>query len=176
MPIETYMKYYPSTLIRKMDLNVNAKACNKFSFKNSDREIIPSVNFMVRSGYGENFSYLKQVNEFYFDTFDGVTDKVDEVITVSIFKLKARNTQAGKNSDFEISVGETYQGKKVFEEISNDDMEEGKEPEHPAVQGKVYIVEICGYCHMVDLEAFSEEMYSFSKKFSPYVQFRKSTL
>ena len=176
-PIEKYMKYYPGTLIRKKDLKVNAKVCNKFMFLNTDREDVQTQNFMKYSGYTENFSFSKHVNEFYFDTFDNVSMKVDEVITISIFKLKGPKKEDHASADLNISVDDKFQGKKIFEEAPRKENEEEKHGEQDSSTApKIYVVELRGYCNMVDLETFSEEIYNFSKQFSPYVQFRKSTL
>lgn len=154
MPLETYMKYYPTTLIWKKALKVNAKACNKFMFKPSEREIVPSARFMVRSGYAEDLKYHKSVNEFYFDTFDSCTKKVDEPITISIFKIrqdmKVPDNQIEKidpsKPNLDISVDEKFQGKKVFEKVPSEDNEENKEEQIQADQPvKMYVVELKGY-------------------------------
>ena len=173
-----YMKYYPSTLIRKKDLKVNAKAWNIFKFKDGSNNNL----FMTRSGYEENFVYYKDLNEFYYDTFDNVTEKVDDLITLSIFKLRGKMKPNDEMTEWDLTIHTKYEGSPVFEEIKSDEVEEKKEIDQnsgEAIQSskiRMYFVELRGYCRMIDLESFSEELYNFSKKFEPYVQFRKSTL
>ena len=132
---------------------------------------------MARSGYEENFAYTRQTNEFYFDNFDSITDKVNDVITLSIFKLRGHMIIEEEDTEWDISVNSKFEGTNVFEEIKTDERGDKTDQSQDSVsQAKMYFVELCGYWRLVDLDIFSEEMYNFSKKFEPYVQFRKSTL
>ena len=129
------------------------------------------MQYLTSCGFTKEFGYVKTSNEFLFETFDSIENKVDLPLVLSIFKLKDEEMEYDAQPIF--SANE-YQGQPIFERIEkNSNDEEEKEPESKEM--KVYYVELTGYWHMVDLDAFGEELYNFSKNFEPYIYFRKAT-
>ncbi|CAI2379569.1 unnamed protein product [Moneuplotes crassus] len=169
---EIAIKYYPKTLIRKKEVlkKINARPCNIFKLKNSEKIPQPQ-QFLLRSGYKDEFAYLKTSSEFYFDGF-GIGDS-DDLVTLCIFRLK-RQEDNTKNL-IEFPTEGTFSGpSKIFKDTE----EEVKEEENPETDPniKIYILELKGYCHLTDLEEYSEKFCEFAEKFTPYVQFKPSTL
>ena len=133
----------------------------------------PGQQFLLRSGYKDEFSYLKIASEFYFDGFGSEEDQ--NLITLSIFRIK-RQDDASKNL-VSFSDEETFENHdKVFTEIDQENSKEELKEETVKTKPKIYILELKGYCCLTSLEVYSQKFKDFSKKFSPYVQFRSSTL